>query len=189
MNNILIIEGAQGVGKTSVTTALREQIPYSNLCRLSGMKDKTAAGGQRIFHYYKEFIEFLKRTKDTDFTYIFDRFFLTEMVYCTLGYTGYSWQKEYKELSRSMYELMKDTRVLLILLTAKEETFKERLLVRGAKVQHANIKFSAENSVQQQEVFKDLYANSLFWKGTLETDNMSIQKIVDSIKTLVSVGG
>lgn len=190
MNNILIIEGAQGVGKTSVTTKLREQIPYSNLCRLSGMRDKTPAGGQKILQYYKEFIEFLKRTKDTEFTYIFDRFFFTEMVYCSLGITQYPWTAEYKQLLSSMYELVQDsTKIFLILLTAKEETFKERLSIRGEKVQHANIEFTAQNSVKQQEVFKALYDDVLFWKGLLETDDMPIQKVVDSIKTLLFVGG
>ena len=40
-NRLIIVEGPQGTGKTNLTNFLRENIPSSNLYRLSGQKDKT----------------------------------------------------------------------------------------------------------------------------------------------------
>ena len=42
---LIIVEGAQGVGKGTVTNMLREKVPYSTLMRLSGIKDKTKETG------------------------------------------------------------------------------------------------------------------------------------------------
>ena len=44
MNKLIIIEGPQGTGKTTLANYLRENMPGSNLYRLSGQKDKTESG-------------------------------------------------------------------------------------------------------------------------------------------------
>ena len=46
-SKIVIVEGPQGVGKTTITDFLRHTLPYSNLYRLSGTADSTAAGKKK----------------------------------------------------------------------------------------------------------------------------------------------
>ena len=42
--NIIIIEGPQGVGKSTLANFLRDNLPSTNLYRLSGINDKTKTG-------------------------------------------------------------------------------------------------------------------------------------------------
>ena len=43
-NKLIIVEGPQGTGKTTLTNYLREKLSGSNLYRLSGQKDKSKKG-------------------------------------------------------------------------------------------------------------------------------------------------
>ena len=43
-SKIIIVEGPQGVGKTTITDYIRNTIPYTNLYRLSGTSDSTPSG-------------------------------------------------------------------------------------------------------------------------------------------------
>ena len=43
-NRLIIIEGPQGTGKSTLANYLRDTVASSNLYRLSGQKDKTATG-------------------------------------------------------------------------------------------------------------------------------------------------
>ena len=47
---IIIVEGPQGVGKTTFTDYLREHMAATNLLRLSGIKDRTETGKLAIFN-------------------------------------------------------------------------------------------------------------------------------------------
>ena len=40
-SKVIIVEGPQGAGKTTLTNRLRELITSTNLIRMSGVKDKT----------------------------------------------------------------------------------------------------------------------------------------------------
>ena len=42
--NIIIIEGPQGVGKSTMANFLRDNLASSNLYRLTGIKDKSQTG-------------------------------------------------------------------------------------------------------------------------------------------------
>ena len=43
-SKLIIVEGPQGTGKTTLTNYLRENLASSNLYRLSGQKDKSEKG-------------------------------------------------------------------------------------------------------------------------------------------------
>lgn len=43
-NRMIIVEGPQGTGKTTLAEYLRDNIPASNLYRLSGQRDKSESG-------------------------------------------------------------------------------------------------------------------------------------------------
>ena len=52
--NIIIIEGPQGSGKSTMANFLRDNLACSNLYRLTGIKDKTEAGHAKIKLKYDE---------------------------------------------------------------------------------------------------------------------------------------
>ena len=43
-SKIIIVEGAQGAGKTTITDFLRHAVKYTNLYRLTGTSDSTKEG-------------------------------------------------------------------------------------------------------------------------------------------------
>ena len=47
-DTIIIVEGPQGTGKTTVTNYLREEMSATDLYRLSGIKDRTITGKEKI---------------------------------------------------------------------------------------------------------------------------------------------
>ena len=61
---LIVIEGPQGTGKTTLANYLRENIPGSNLYRLSGQKDKTTSGKKLSTKMYDALLEYLE--KDTN---------------------------------------------------------------------------------------------------------------------------
>ena len=46
-SKIIVVEGPQGAGKTTITDFLRHTLPYSNLYRMSGTADSTVAGKKK----------------------------------------------------------------------------------------------------------------------------------------------
>lgn len=48
-SKIIIVEGPQGTGKTTLSNFFRENLPGANLYRLSGQKDKTLTGKSTVF--------------------------------------------------------------------------------------------------------------------------------------------
>lgn len=46
-SKIIVVEGPQGAGKTTITDFLRHTLPYSNLYRLCGTSDSTVTGKKK----------------------------------------------------------------------------------------------------------------------------------------------
>ena len=69
MKNIklIVIEGPQGTGKTTLANYLRENIPGSNLYRLSGQKDKSKTGKSLSQKMYEAYEKLMTRFNDLDF--------------------------------------------------------------------------------------------------------------------------
>ena len=51
-SKIIIVEGAQGVGKTTITDFIRNSIPYTNLYRLNGTADSSPSGLEKSKKMY-----------------------------------------------------------------------------------------------------------------------------------------
>ena len=87
--NIIIIEGPQGVGKSTMANFLRDNLPTTNLYRLSGIKDKTKQGREKNKIMYLGLINYMESLEETELNLVFDRTFFSEQVYCMLGYKEY----------------------------------------------------------------------------------------------------
>ena len=149
-NKIIIIEGSQGVGKGTITNLLRENIPYTTLMRLSGIKDKSYP--DKVFVLRKTELDLLFNSRNSDTTYILDRSFLTEKIYCNLGYKDYDFISETDVLINYLNDLTFYYDVYIIGLYLNDvNKFSKRLMRNKGIYEHS--KFSVDNSIKQQKEY------------------------------------
>lgn len=151
-SKIIVVEGPQGTGKTTLSNFFRENLPGANLYRLSGQKDKTLTGKKYSIVMYDALLEYLHEMQVVPMDMIFDRTFFTEEVYGRCGYKEYSFTDESQRLVKNFDALDYDIYYISLYLT-NVELFRERL----ARESHHNYQsFSLENSVNQQNVYKEI---------------------------------
>lgn len=148
-DKIIIVEGPQGVGKTTFTNYLREKITASDLYRLTGIKDKTETGLPKIKRKYLKLLEYIENCEDVNM--IFDRTFFSEEVYSRLGFKAYSFHELYEELLNKLDSLNFD--IYFIVLYLKDTSEYEKRIQRD-KGEYQ--KFSAQSSIRQQEEYLKL---------------------------------
>ena len=154
MKNIklIVIEGPQGTGKTTLANYLRENIPGSNLYRLSGQKDKSKTGKSLSKKMYEALMDYLEKMQDIPMDLIFDRTFFTEEVYARLGYKDYSFTDVYEKLMTRFNDL--DFEIYYICLYLKDTNLYIKRLERES---HHNYQaFNLDNSVNQQNKYLEL---------------------------------
>lgn len=62
-SKLIVVEGAQGAGKTTVTDYLRYSLSYTNLYRLSGTADSTKEGKMKAKEMYENLLDYIKKGK------------------------------------------------------------------------------------------------------------------------------
>lgn len=147
---IIIVEGPQGVGKTTFTNYLREHMPATDLYRLSGIKDRSESGQTKIKLKYEKLIEYMESC--TDINMVFDRTFFTNEVFSRLGYQNYSFKDTYNDLLLkldNMKNIEKYDVFLVMLYLTDEELYSKRI----KRDKHQYQKFEAESSVLQQREY------------------------------------
>lgn len=149
---IIIVEGPQGSGKTTLANYLRDTIPASNLYRLSGIKDNSKAGYMKCKKMYTGLNNYIKTLEEAEQTLIFDRTFFTNEVYSRCGYKDYNFHKAYLELLDKFNKL--NFNIYFINLYLKNtELYKERL---NRKEHHHYQEFSIKNSINQQNTYLEI---------------------------------
>ena len=149
-SKLIIIEGPQGVGKSGLTSYLREKVPSCDLYRLSGVKDKTITGREKSIQRYYSLMAYLKEQESVGLNELFDRTFPTDYVYANLGYKEYDFEDIFKELTEKLNNLNFDIYYFSLYLE-DPELFKIRLQ-RDDK--HSYQEVSIDNSLKQQEEYK-----------------------------------
>ena len=184
---ILLVEGSQGCGKSTVCKELREQMKYVTLLDLNGVGDKTEEGRNKMFKYHNQILDMFDYTKICGMNYVCCRSFLSETIYCNLGYKPYSFANHNNILINNLDYLTRWYDVYFILLTAKEEDLKIRLN-RDKFAYHS---FSVENSLAQQEQYRKEFRNMINQKTNIkvyEIENDNLERTVNSIKDII-LGG
>lgn len=148
-DTIIIVEGPQGTGKTTVTNYLREKMSATDLYRLSGIKDRTETGKEKIRVKYEKLLEYVDSCQDINM--IFDRTFFTNEIYARLGYQQYSFTDVYENLLKKLDTIDADI-YLVVLYLEDEEEFSRRL----KRDKHEYQKFETESSVLQQKEYLKL---------------------------------
>ena len=153
-SKIIIVEGPQGAGKTTITDFLRHTLPYSNLYRMSGTADSTVAGKKKAEDMYVDLIEYIKKMENKSINLIFDRTFFTEENYCRLGVKQYSFTDVYEKLLDEFANL--DFEIYYITLYLENENEYVERLKRDGKAVFKGAEFKAENSKKQQKIYLEM---------------------------------
>lgn len=153
-SKIIVVEGPQGAGKTTITDFLRHTLPYSNLYRMSGTADNTVAGKKKAEDMYVDLIEYIKKMENKSINLIFDRTFFTEENYCRLGVKQYSFTDVYEKLLDEFANL--DFEIYYITLYLENENEYVERLKRDGKAVFKGAEFKAENSKKQQKIYLEM---------------------------------
>jgi len=151
---LIIIEGPQGVGKTTLTNWLREKIAYTNLYRLTGNKytDENAAKS-RSKKMYTDLISYIDMLEDCGVNLLFDRIFISELVYCRLGIRTYNYDNIAKKLIKRLDLVDFDIYILNLKLNDTNLYFER---TKRDKPSHHNVNFGIESSIQQQNMYTEI---------------------------------
>lgn len=185
-SKIIIVEGPQGAGKTTITDYIRNAIPYTNLYRLSGTCDSSIEGRKKAEKMYIDLIDYIKKLENMSINLLFDRTFFTEEIYCRLGLKEYSFTDIYEKLLKELSQM--DFDIYYITLYLKDTNEYEKRLQRKDKAVVKYSKFNKENSVNQQNEYlkmaneiKELYPNI----NVINVDTCrDLEEIKDEIKNI-----
>ncbi len=150
-SKIIIVEGPQGVGKTTITDFIRNIVPYTNLYRLSGTSDSSKSGKIKSKKMYADLIEYIEKLQNMSINLLFDRTFFTEEIYCRLGLKDYSFTDEYAKLIDRLSKM--DFEIYYITLYLDDTEVYEKRLKRSGKAVVKYSKFDKNNSINQQEEY------------------------------------
>ena len=153
-SKIIIVEGAQGAGKTTITDFLRYSIKYTNLYRLTGTSDSTKTGKEKSTIMYKNLLAYIKTLQNLNINLLFDRTFFTEEIYCRLGFKEYTFTDIYNQLLEELSTL--DFEIYYITLYLENEELFEQRLKRDGKAVPEYAKFAAESSIKQQKAYLEM---------------------------------
>ena len=186
--NIIIIEGPQGSGKSTMANFLRDNLASSNLYRLTGIKDKSESGLEKNKTMYLGLINYMESLEDTELNLIFDRTFFTEEVYSKLGYKNYNFDEIYERLLKKLSEL--DFNIYFVVLYLKDT---DMYTTRLRRQHHQYQAFSKDNSVNQQNAYLELLKNIKYksiHKIKIATDDFSkaYKKLINEIPILKESG-
>lgn len=183
-SKLIIVEGPQGVGKTTITDYLRNTLKHTNLYRLSGVSDSSIAGYEKSKKMYYDLLDYMRNMENLDINLLFDRTFFSEENYCRLGKKDYSFTDVYNDLLENFSKL--DFDIFYITLYLEDESLYEERLKRDGKVEPAYAKFSSENSILQQREYLKM-ANEVKSKyPSINVVNIDNSKPLDDVKSILN---
>ena len=153
-SKIIIVEGPQGVGKTTITDYIRHALPYTNLYRLSGTADISPEGKEKAKVMYEDLLEYIEKLQNKSINLLFDRTFFTEEIYCRLGFKEYSFTDVFDKLIEKLKKMDFDIYYITLYLSNPDE-FTNRLDRKGkTKVKYTE--FNKNSSSNQQDEYLKL---------------------------------
>ena len=150
-SKLIVVEGAQGAGKTTVTDYLRYSLSYTNLYRLSGTADSTKEGKMKAKEMYENLLDYIKKMENKSINLVFDRTFFSEENYCRIEKKDYVFTDVYEKLLDEFSKL--DFEIYYVTVYLKDTNQYNSRLQRKGKAALKYSKFESENSIKQQEVY------------------------------------
>lgn len=179
-SKLIVVEGAQGAGKTTITDFLRYSLSYTNLYRLCGTSDSTPTGKKKAEDMYIDLIEYMKKMENKSINLVFDRTFFTEENYCRLGKKQYSFTDVYDKLLEDFSKL--DFEIYYITLYLSNESLYNERLNREGKAAFQGSKFEAENSINQQRLYLKMAEEIKERYPNINVVNIANDRDLDEIK-------
>ena len=180
-SKLIVVEGAQGAGKTTVTDFLRYSLSYTNLYRLCGTSDITKEGKKKAEEMYVNLLEYIKKMENKSINLVFDRTFFTEENYCRLGKKEYVFTDVYEKLLENFSKL--DFDIYYITLYLEDTSNYNIRLNREGKATFKNSKFDAENSIKQQKIYIEMAKEIKNKYPNIKVANISNDKDFEKVKT------
>ena len=182
-SKLIVVEGAQGAGKTTITDFIRHTLKYTNLYRLSGTADSSPAGLQKSKEMYFDLLEYIKKLENKSINLLFDRTFFTEENYCRLGKKEYSFTEVYNILLDKFSKL--DFEIYYITLYLEDTSQYEKRLSRDGKANVDYAKFGAENSIEQQNTYLEMAEEINEKYPSIKTINIPTDKDLEITKKIL----
>lgn len=185
-SKLIVVEGPQGAGKTTVTDYIRHGLKYTNLYRLCGTADSSPTGKQKAKDMYWDLLEYIEKMENKSINLVFDRTFFTEEIYSRLKFKEYNFSDEYEKLLNKFSTLDFDIYYITLYLE-DTELFKKRL-VRDDKAITDYAKFNIDSSKKQQEQYLKMadeisskYPNIKVFKVSNDTDEQELKTKIKNI--------
>ncbi len=150
-SKLIVVEGPQGAGKTTITNYIRHKIPYTNQYRLSGSSDSSPSGKQKSVDMYVALLDYIEKLQNKNINLVFDRTFFTEVIYCRLGFKDYAYDEEFDLFLDRLASFDFDIYYITLYLSNTDE-FEVRL-ARDGKAVNKYAHFSKASSVNQQNAY------------------------------------
>lgn len=179
-SKVIIVEGAQGAGKTTVTDFIRYSLNYTNLYRLCGTSDSSPAGLTKSITMYENLMNYIKSLENQSINLLFDRTFFTEEIYCRLGLKQFSFTEEFNRLLKKLDEM--DFEIYYITLFLKDTSIFTNRLKRDGKVSPDYLKFSSQNSILQQNEYLNLAEEIKNKTKNIHVVNIATDKGIEVVK-------
>lgn len=179
-SKLIVVEGAQGAGKTTITDFLRYSLSYTNLYRLCGTSDSTKTGLKKATDMYETLLDYVEKLENLSINLVFDRTFFTEENYCRLGKKEYSFTEEYNKLLERFSKL--DFEIYYITLYLEDENLYNERLKRGNKAVFKNSAFGIENSIGQQRVYLEMAKEIKEKYPNINVINVKSDKPLEEVK-------
>lgn len=188
MVKAIIVEGARGTYKSTVTRLLRNRIEGSTLINLTGFKEDGEDGLKKIVNYYDSLFKYIENLRG-DQTLIFDRIFFTEQVMSTL-YKKYDFTTNYHHLCDKLMTSFDELELFYFTIQDTKEL--STRLNRNKLPLFGHIPENVTETMKQQSLYDEMFSDfnlsymKLFpSKDTslmkIDTTQKSSQEIVDMI--------
>ena len=183
-SKLIIVEGSQGVGKTTITDYIRHTLNHVNLYRLTGTKDSSIDGKEKAKKMYYNLLDYIKKMENLDIDLLFDRTFFTEENYCRLGKKEYTFTDVYEKLLKKLNELDFDIYYITLYLSNEKEYAKR--LNRKGKAQIKYAKFSTDSSIMQQNIYLDMSKEIKEKYPKIKVVNIDNSQDIDIVKKKIN---
>ena len=185
-SKLIVVEGPQGSGKTTVTDYIRHGLKYTNLYRLCGTSDSTPSGKKKAEDMYIDLLDYIKKLENQSINLVFDRTFFTEEIYCRLDFKEYKFTDVYEKLVEKFNNL--DFDIYYITLYLEDTSLYLERLVRNDKAITEYAKFNAKSSIKQQNEYLKMadeisskYKNIKVFKVSNDTDEQTLKAKIKDI--------
>ena len=179
-SKLIVVEGPQGAGKTTVTDYIRNKLPYTNLYRLNGTADSSPTGKEKSRIMYTDLVDYIEKLQNKSINLLFDRTFFTEEVYCRLKFKEYNFSDIFEELLSRLSNFDFEFYYITLYLSDSEEF--EKRLDRKEKCDVKYAKFAKESSLKQQEAYLQLAKEVKEKYNNINVINIDTCKDIEDVK-------